>query len=46
MSTRERILTIRLMEKLRDCPNFAKVLEIEVLYGGVAQDAADRKTEE
>lgn len=46
MSTRERILTIRLMEKLRICPGYAKVLGIEVLKAGVSQNSADRKTEE
>lgn len=41
MGTKERILQIRLIEKLAGCPEYAKFLGIEV--GGITAAAAKRK---
>ena len=44
MSVRERILAIRLMEKLQNHPNFAKALGVEV-HGKMAPPGAAEKKE-
>lgn len=45
MSTKERILRIRLMEKLESCPDYAKILGIEI--GGITalSDTTEKKEE-
>ncbi len=43
MSVRERILAIRLMEKLQNRPDFAKALGVEVCNEMAPPGAADNK---
>ena len=43
MSARERILTIRLLEKLQSRPDFAKALGVEVCGEIAPPGAADKK---
>ena len=43
MSVRERILAIRLMEKLQSRPDFAKALGVEVRREIAPPGAADKK---
>ena len=43
MSVRERIMAIRLMEKLQNRPDFAKALGIEVCGEIAPPGAADKK---
>ena len=43
MSVRERILAIRLMEKLQNRPDFAKALGVEVCNEMAPPGAADKK---
>jgi DNA-binding transcriptional regulator YiaG len=43
MSVRERILAIRLMEKLQSRPDFAKALGVEVRSEMTPTGAADKK---
>lgn len=43
MSVRERILAIRLMEKMQSRPDFAKALGVEVRSGMAPPGAADKK---
>ena len=43
MSVRERILAIRLMEKLQSRPDFAKSLGVEVCNEMAPPGAADKK---
>ena len=43
MSVRERILAIRLMEKLQSHPDFAKALGVEVCAEIAPPGAADKK---
>ena len=43
MSARERILAIRLMEKLRKNPAYAQALGIEVTQGQTAKDVETLK---
>ena len=44
MSVKERIMAIRLMEKLQSRPDFAKALGVEV-HGGMAPPGATEKKE-
>ena len=43
MGVRERILAIRLMEKIQSRPDFAKALGVEVCVKMVSPGAADKK---
>ena len=43
MSVRERLMAIRLMEKLQSRPDFAKALGVEVRSGMAPPGAADKK---
>lgn len=45
MGVKERILSIRLMEKLWEKPDLAKALGIEVLFEKAASDSAGRRME-
>ena len=45
MSVRERILSIRIMEKLQGCPEYAKALGIETCDKLAPPGAMDKKEE-